>query len=468
MPTLRMGPTQMSQSAFAGLAKVSQSAAAAAERLQLAVRNELSIEALHLRYRKVWAERNRVLRVGLGFALLVTAGAVYGPELLYTTSSDAIINARTAVLTAPIEGKITAGPPREGTAVRNGEALLSIVNPTVDNSRLNALLAEQDRTNAKLNSLKNLTATLQAQLSSMRTQAERYQTATVSRLESILKESKAAAAAARADATAATLDYQRVRSIETSGALSASDIDQSRQRSERTTAEMNKAEAVVARTTVELRAAREGVYVYQDRNNVTYSEQHAEEIAVRLAELDGQRAELEAQAADLWGQIDLENVRVNHLSRAEIASPLDGIVWRPVAVSGMHVPRDSELLTVIDCSEIYVTAAFAGRKFESVHPGDQATIKVEGSSETFTGVVIDVRAGESSEPSKRIAVPLPVKPDHRVIAVLRIADDLSPRDRANYCGVGRKAEVRLNGVTATSALAQHTDPLRPATLSSSR
>jgi multidrug resistance efflux pump len=459
---------QTSRNALAGLAKISRAVAAAAGRLQLAVGNELSVEFLRLRYRKLCAERNRVVRVGLGLALMITAGAVYGPELLYTTSSDAIINARTVVLTAPIEGKITAGPPREGTAVRKGEPLLSIANPSVDNSRLNALLADQDRTNAKLNSIKNLAVTLQLQLSSMRTQAEGYQKATVSRLESILKETKAAAAAARADATAATLDYQRVRLIEQSGALSASDIDQSRQRSERTTAEMNKADAVVNRTAIELRAAREGIYVYQDRNNVTYSEQHAGEIAVRLAELDGQRAELEAQAIDLWGQIDLENVRVNHLSRTEIASPLDGIVWRPVAVSGMHVPRDSELLTVIDCSDIYVTAAFAGRKFESVHPGDQASIKVEGSSETLTGVVIDVRAVESSEPSKRIAVPLPVNPDHRVIAVLRIADGLSPHARADYCGIGRKAEVRLKGAVASSSVAQHADPLRPATLSSSR
>lgn len=409
------------------------------------------------RYRQLKAERNRVVRVGLGVSLLVTAGAIYGPDILYDTSTDAIVNARTAVLTAPIEGDVTGGPPREGSVVHRGEHLLLIVNSTVDLSRLDTLTQDRERALAKLESLKKLTGTLEAQLTATRDQAESYRRATVHRLEIMLKEREAAVAAARADATAAALDYRRVHEIEDTGALSLSDIEKSRQRAERTRADLDQAEFTARRTAGELQAARKGIYVYQDRNNVTYSEQHGEELVLRLAELKAQSVEVEAQSEDLKRQFDREADRYDKLSRAEVTSPLDGIIWRPLVVPGMHVPRDSELLTVMDCAELYVTAAFADRKFESIHPGNRASIKIEGSSQILSGVVTDVRAVESAKPNRTFAMPFPVSAGHHVTVVLKLIGDLLPDDRSTFCGIGRKVEVRFDGGKADVPMADASD-----------
>lgn len=438
------------------LARSSTLAAAYIRTLKTHASRERLTAFAKARCEQIKAERNRVVRVGLGISLLVTAGAIYGPDLLYISSADAIINARTAVLTAAIEGDVTKGPPREGTVVYRGERLLSIVNPTVDLSRLDTLMAERERTLAKLASLKTLSSTLEGQLATTRNQAESYREATVRRLEIMLKERQSAVAAARADATAAALDYQRVHEIEDTGALSRSDIEKSRQEAERTKAELERAESTVHRTATELQAARDGIYVYQDRNNVTYSEQHGEELSLRLAELQAQSAEAEAQSKDLKHQIDREADRYSRLSRADVSSPLDGIIWRPLAVAGMHVPRDSELLTVMDCAELYVTAAFADRKFESIHRGDQASIKVDGSGKVLTGVVTDVRAIDSSKPNGTFAMPFPVSAGHHITVVLRVVGDVMPDDRSTFCGIGRKAEVRFDGGSSAGSIADAT------------
>ena len=83
--------------------------------------------------------RNRLVRIGLGICLLAAAGAIYAPDILFTTSSEAIVNARIVTLAAPIDGRAVEAPPPEGTVVAADSPLLTIENPTVDRGRLQDL-----------------------------------------------------------------------------------------------------------------------------------------------------------------------------------------------------------------------------------------------------------------------------------------------------------------------------------------
>src|SRR5262245_54713927 len=61
------------------------------------------IPALPREQRRWTMTRTGLLRISLGVAILVAATAIYTPALLYTTSSEAILNARIITLGAPID-----------------------------------------------------------------------------------------------------------------------------------------------------------------------------------------------------------------------------------------------------------------------------------------------------------------------------------------------------------------------------
>jgi multidrug resistance efflux pump len=394
---------------------------------------------------RLFKSRSQVLRVTLGVALLVTSVGIYGPAILYTTAAEAVINARIVTMKAPIEGEVVSGPPAEGSAVKRGDPLFDIANQTVDRARLDALIAERAGLDTKLASSSELTASLTAQVDRLRQQADSYRQATVTRLELMLKESRASAATARANAEDARLDYERKTQLGAKGFASTAVVEQATQNVARAQAEIDRTIAVSERVAEELKAARSGVYVYQDRNNITYSEQHAEELTLRLSELSAARGELESRRAQIDREIAVETSRIDRLTLATVSAPVDGVVWRPSVVTGGHVARDSALLDLIDCSALYVTATLSSRKFDSIHRGDTASVEIVGSGDVQAGAVVDVRAVEGSAQAERFAATMPSLSGRRILVLIRLPDDSRLARDSKYCGVGLKADVRFPG-----------------------
>ena len=89
--------------------------------------------------------RGQVIRVLIGLAIVAVGAAVLMPRLLFTLSSQAIINARVISLTAPIDGRVVQAPPPEGSMVQSGSRLLSLENTTVDRSWLDELKGARTR-----------------------------------------------------------------------------------------------------------------------------------------------------------------------------------------------------------------------------------------------------------------------------------------------------------------------------------
>jgi multidrug resistance efflux pump len=400
------------------------------------------------------ASRSRVLRVSLGIALLVTSAGIYGPAILYTTAAEAVVNARVVAMKAPIEGEVVTGPPGEGSVVRRGEVLFDVSNQTVDRARLDTLLAERAGLDTKLANNAELTASLTAQQERSRRQSESYRQATVARLELMLKESRASVATARANAEDARLDHQRKSQLGAKGFASTAAVEQATQNLARTKAEVERTTAVADRVAEELKAAHGGIYVYQDRNNITYSEQHAEELALRLSEVAATRGELEARRAEIDREIAAETARIDRLTLATVAAPFDGVVWRPTVVTGGHVARDSAPLDLIDCSALYVTASLSSRKFDSIHRGDEAMVQIPASGDEHKGWVVDIRAVEGAAQSERFAAPMPALSGRRILVLIRLDEDSHLARDSKYCGVGLKADVRFTGGTPVIPSAQ--------------
>src|SRR5260221_3814139 len=167
----------------------------------------------------------RFLRIGIGVALLLAGASIYAQEILHTTSSEAIVNARIVTISAPIDGRVLTVPPHEGALVAADAPLLTIENQTVDRSRLEDLLSARDKTQSELVGMRRLRDVLDQQLESLDEQMLAYQAATVTRLETVLRESQADAESLRAAAREAQHENDRKRPLLTSGAASMPAID---------------------------------------------------------------------------------------------------------------------------------------------------------------------------------------------------------------------------------------------------
>jgi multidrug resistance efflux pump len=383
-----------------------------------------------------------ITRISLAVALLVAGAAIYGPQLLYTTSSDAVLNARIITITSPIEGRVAGAPPAEGTVIGAETPLATVENPIVDRGRLVDLETARARAAADLSSAKHLAEALTAQISALDDQRRHYLAATVTRLSLTLKEAQADATASAATATDARHNYERKRSLQIAVTVSAADVDQARQASIRTEAIAARARFTAQRLAEELDAAKGGVLVGADRNDVPYSQQRVDEFRLRKSEAEAQVAALTAQLEQLDGQLAAERTRAASLATSTLQAPVPAVVWRSLVTSGSAVARDAEVMTLINCSQIYATATFTARHFDDLYPGRHAIVHIVGTNTDYPATVVGTRAMQAPSTEDRFAAPLPKISDGQLIAILRL-DNPGSLTSTNYCNVGRRVDVRL-------------------------
>ena len=268
-----------------------------------------------------------------------------------------------------------------------------------------------------------------------------YRAATVSRLEFVARESEAEAAAARATAAGLGAELERERAL--GEYASRAVLDMAEKAAAGAEARSKGAEVAARRTTQELDAARRGIYLAHDRNDVPYSQQRTDELLVRIAEASAQEATLSARLTQLDQQVAEETARVGRLAHAEVGAPTAGVVWRPLVTAGSTVARDAELMTLIDCSNLYVTATFSGRRFDELRPGGQAIVRLLSSDARYTGTVVDVRAMQRSAAEERFAAPLPKLDRGQILAIIRTRRPESVDvGEILQCGAPRRGALR--------------------------
>jgi len=404
-------------------------------------------------WQKIAARRGQALRIGIGAALLAAGATLYAPDILYTTSSEAVINARTITVAAPIDGRVTAAPPAEGTSVAAGASLLRIDNPVVDRSRLGELEATRTRTQAELDGNKQLIETLQQQIAALDAQAAAYRDAATNRLDLAAREAQADLTAAQAAATEADRMLSRKQALAAAGWLAAADLDTAQKQAAGADANSQRAELAAKRIADERDAATRGIFVTDNTNGAPYAQQRTDEFRLRLAEAQAQAGAAQARLTQIDSEIAAEQARVEHLSSAEVKAPFAGVVWRPDVTTGSAIGHDGRLMTLIDCSSLFVTGSFSSRQFDNLHPGATATVRLADTGAEYAGTVVDVRAMRGAENGDHFAAPLPQLSERQVMALVRL-DDPSAMAGEKYCNVGRRVEIRFKDLGKSPAATQ--------------
>ncbi|MDL2402024.1 HlyD family secretion protein [Rhizobium mayense] len=400
----------------------------------------------------IW--NHRVTRITIGLVLLAVAIVVLLPGLTGFTSLDGTVNARFAVVNAPIDGMIAGDPLRVGAPVKEGQTLAEINNPRVNRAILASLQADQNTARDSVAALQKERDELTQLRDQLATRLEVYKNTTIANLEREVEILRKRVAVSQAQDLVAQVDLNRRLDLESKGILTQRMVDAARAAGAVTGGEVEISNLTVDQLQQRLDAVRQGIFVFGDgQNDVPYSRQRQDEVIVRINDLNSRIAENQTRATEVGKQLAQEENRIHSLESAAAIAPFDGVVWSRNIVNGSNVVLNNELMRVLDCRELYVDILVPEVDYDEIYPGLAAEVRLFGRADVFNGEVISVRGSSAVIETDSFAATQPASTQRSARIRVRLEPSFLNGDFGNFCQVGRTVQVRFskNGVGFDSA-----------------
>ena len=390
----------------------------------------------------VW--NHRVLRIAVGLLLAGLALVVLLPGLTGYTSLDGTVNARFAIVNAPIDGTIVEATPKVGTSLVEGTPLLQIRNERVNRAILASLSAERktalDRV-AALRRERNELAQLRDQLAN---RLDLYQKATIVSIQQELSILRKRVEVSKAQNIAAQADLERRTQLGSRGIVSTNIVEIARAAEAAATGQVTIINMSVDQLEQKLAAVEKGIFVAGDgQNDVPYSRQRQDEVIVRISDIDSRITDNETRAAQTEKQMIEEENRVKNLETAIVPVPFDGVVWRSSIINGSNVILNNELMRILDCRELFVDILVPEINYDEIFPGREAQIRLLGRGDFLKGTVLSVRGSAAVVEEVTLAAILPTTKNRNARIRVGLAPSALNTDSANFCQVGRSVQVRF-------------------------
>jgi multidrug resistance efflux pump len=386
---------------------------------------------------------SRSARSLVGILLFGVAVLALLPGMTGHTSLDGTVNARIAVVSAPIDGMISYTPAKVGTPIADGQALLAIRNERVNRAVLASLTAEVATARERVEALKREREELVRLRAALGERLDAYRAATIETMEREIAILRHRVDVSRAQDVAAQSELSRRQTLGASGIVATSFVEQARAAEITSAGQSDIARLQAEQLEQKLAAVRRGVFVGDGQNDVPYSRQRADEVSVRIGDIDTRIAENLTRAAQVEEQRVEEETRIRNLTAATVPAPFDGVVWRNNVVSGSNVVLGNELVRLLDCRDLFVDILVPEIDYDEIYPGRIAEVRLLGRSVTVPAEVLSVRGSAATvEEVTLAAVPRAAKGRNARIRLALQASDLNI-DFANYCQVGRSVQVRF-------------------------
>lgn len=330
----------------------------------------------------------KLLRVFVGALLLLGGLWVLVGEHLAGTSGDATVNARLAVVRAPIEGELAVEAPGIGSRIARGEVLGRLVDPRLDKTRLVDLERDLVTRRVTIARLEAERAALDGARTAFETQLASYRTGRARQIEARLAEARAEREAAAARLREAESALRRSEDLRQRGVQTAVLFDSAATAAEIAREEFERAQSRLVYVQVERASADDGVFIGDSFNDAPFSAQRIREIDLELGRLDAVAAEARALVAGLEEQIDIERGRVARLEQAAVRSPVDGLVWDFLVDNGAYANRGQNLLRLVDCNDVVVTASVAERLYDTLAIGQAVQFRLYGDGRVMPGTIV--------------------------------------------------------------------------------
>jgi multidrug resistance efflux pump len=386
-------------------------------------------------------EQRRLLKVLLGLAVIAAVGYMPVRALLLTTSTEAVVNARLITLRAPIEGEVATGGLAAmgvGTEVDPGAALLKIVNKRAERGRLDDLRRLVHRLEGERTALMARRDDLKALHADLEAQTRAFREGRLAQLEARVAELSSEIAAADANREEADRALARARPLAASRTMTGAAFEKTKRDAAVATATLAALRHRLTGVGVEVSALRQGVFIGDSYNDRPRSSQRADEVAQRLSEVAADIREREAHIASLAAEIAEETRRYEEIAAAALIAPVRGSVWEVMTAPGEAVVRGQDLVRVLDCSGVVVTATVDEAAYNRLRIGDAARFRFRSERAEFKGRIVGL-TGVATAPAN-----LAIQPSALAKEPYRVTVAVPDLAKAGRCDIGRTGRVTFD------------------------
>lgn len=384
---------------------------------------------------------NRLLKLAVACGVLFTGVYAVWTAEAFVVSDNAVVSAYVTSLRAPIEGYVSVARIPIGAEIGRGAVLATVTNPRVDDQHLTELQDRVHRLSLEKAAIARQHDTLEATWRDLIQRSEAYRRAMLARLSGQIEETRMALAAKLSETEQAKRDYARRAELARSGAASLSDLDKAHYGFESLNRQAQSLVGQLASVQAQVDATTLGVMTDAGGNDVTYSLQRADEVRLRLAELDRALDTVDGDGKEADDRLADETRRIGLLRSAAMTAPSAGMLWKVGSSNGERIGAGDTTAELVDCGAgFFLVATIPQSEYADVVPGGEARFRLSGESDEHTGTITSV-TGDASLIGDRNLAAVPVDL-HKPTAIVRIAVPPS-RNVAAECLVGRSARVVL-------------------------
>jgi len=380
----------------------------------------------------------------VGFGMWAMAGSFASSD-----GAPAVVSGQTAIIRAVQDGYTSLDGLRRGSAVHKGDAIGTLLlSPTGENNSNKSMTLVQTR--GRVDAIEAEVATLQDQIRDLQERTKKNRVARIDDLNSKLEQAKTNLEAARAKEAAANAILERQQKVFSIGWTVKSTVEAAKSTADAAKLDRNAAEKQIATLQVELSAARDGTFLQDAYNDAAYSQQRADQLRLRVADLQAE-SQQQSQLLSLL-EDDAQQMKMNASDRSaaskqkvSIVSPVAGIAWS-VTNNGQYVRAGDEIARIIDCSQLSANATVSPLEYASIKDGDRASFRQTDQRQPWKGTVTWAGVPESSES----AAPIPAAAFGSNNAQYSVSVALDDVSNASDCPAGKFGRVVFENTQALS------------------
>jgi multidrug resistance efflux pump len=383
-------------------------------------------------------------RVRVVLAILLIGLSIWGvaPYVAYRVSSSAFINAEMMRITAPIPGYLSSELPHKGEFINQASKLTLIKSYTVDRRRLVELESQQSAAKERATFDKKQLAEIATLDGELEKRTHAYREGMITRLGHEIAEAEAESSGCLKEVLHRRDIGTRMQGLVESGTTSQIRSAEALAVQEATATKCAVAAARADRLKAELVSLQNGVFLRDATNDVPYSQQQRERLFLRRQELETDADQQSERATQVSDEIAEERRRVENLGQYNLTLPADHVVWSVPASPGSVVTEGQTVLDLADCDHRFVAVELPEREFETIRPGDSASVRLIGSDDWRVGYVRQVRGSAARADDRLLAAQVPAPTNGSITVEVSLTEG-GPADNSSYCDIGRLAEVRF-------------------------
>jgi hypothetical protein len=170
--------------------------------------------------------------------------------------------------------------------------------------------------------------------------------------------------------------------------------------------------------------------------------QRLREIDLRLAELRAERDSVAERLKQANVQVIAEAERLNRLRFAELTSPVSGLLWEYRAGHGETINAGSDVVRLVDCGTVMITATVSERLYNRLKPGDTASFRLVDTVKVFEATIARLAGSGAGAIYENVAI-APSRADLTRYDVTLAVPALK-QDAELGCSVGRTGRVTFS------------------------